>query len=99
MKNFKKLLAVLLAGLMLLSLAACGGKKDDVVKSGVIESSGMYSINSEDNAHFPLRITPPVGLSPSLLYQLLPSQYDLSWFGSGDTTNGTYHQAEKRNHS
>ena len=42
MKNFKKLLAVLLAGLMLLSLAACGGKKDDVdYKFGMVSS--MYN--------------------------------------------------------
>ena len=46
MKNFKKLLAVLLAGLMLLSLAACGGK-DDVAKHGLLEGSGIGSIRSD----------------------------------------------------
>ena len=43
MKNFKKLLAVLLAGLMLLSLAACGGKDDNVEKRGVLSAEGMVS--------------------------------------------------------
>ena len=44
MKNFKKLLAVLLAGLMLLSLAACGGKDEGLLKSGTLElgSTGGY---------------------------------------------------------
>ena len=46
MKIFKKLLAVLLAGLMLLSLAACGGK-DDVAKHGLLEGSGIGSIRSD----------------------------------------------------
>ena len=51
MKNFKKLLAVLLAGLMLLSLVACGGK-DDVLKRGVLQAEGMNKIrSSEHNAH------------------------------------------------
>ena len=49
MKNFKKLLAVLLAGLMLLSLVACGGK-DDVAKHGVLEGIGMDSIRSEKHS-------------------------------------------------
>ena len=40
MKNFKKLLAVLLAGLMLLSLAACGGKEDEASwKFGMLSSA------------------------------------------------------------
>ena len=53
MKNVKKLLAVLLAGLMLLSLAACGAKKDEnVVKIGVIELSGMTdAMASEHKPH------------------------------------------------
>ena len=52
MKNVKKLLAVLLAGLMLLSLAACGGKDENVVKFGVIEGSGMdTAITPEHNEH------------------------------------------------
>ena len=33
----KKIVAIILAGLMLLSLAACGGK-DDVVKIGFIDA-------------------------------------------------------------
>jgi len=45
MKNFKKLLAVLLAGLMLLTLVACGGK-DDVAKFGVLEADGMEDMHS-----------------------------------------------------
>ena len=51
MKNFKKLLAVLLAGLMLLSLAACGEKKDDVVKIGVLEANeiGMANMSTEEH--------------------------------------------------
>ena len=42
MKNFKKLLAVLLAGLMLLSLVACGGK-ESTDKSGVLEMEMLQS--------------------------------------------------------
>ena len=53
MKNFKKLLAVLLAGLMLLSLAACGEKKDEnVIKVGSLELEGMNDIRTDaHNAH------------------------------------------------
>ena len=52
MKNFKKLLAVLLAGLMLLSLAACGGKDENVVKIGVLEGSGLeVASTAEHKAH------------------------------------------------
>ena len=44
MKNFKKLLAVLLVGLMLLPLAACGGKKDEASwKFGMLSSANNYS--------------------------------------------------------
>ena len=50
MKIFKKLLAVLLAGLMLLSLAACGGKDENVVKTGVLEASGLEGIRT--GAHY-----------------------------------------------
>ena len=51
MKNVKKLLAVLLAGLMLIALVACGGKKD-VVKFGVIEMPGMTdSMPAEHKQH------------------------------------------------
>ena len=46
MKNFKKLLAVLLAGLMLLSLAACGGKDENVIKMGVLEATGMEGLHT-----------------------------------------------------
>ena len=42
----KRILAILLAGLMLLSLAACGGK-DDVAKHGLLEGSGIGSIRSD----------------------------------------------------
>ena len=49
MKNFKKLLAVLLAGLMLLSLAACGGKDDKVVKVGVLEAGGLNDMRTEEH--------------------------------------------------
>ena len=45
----KRILAVLLAGLMLLSLTACGGK-DEVMKRGVLEGSGMDSIHSEEHS-------------------------------------------------
>ena len=51
MKNIKKLLAVLLAGLMLLSLAACGGKDDNVEKRGILESENMISFSSKHDAH------------------------------------------------
>ena len=50
----KKILAIILAGLMLISLVACGGKKDDVnvMKFGVIEGSGLDTVdNSVHNAH------------------------------------------------
>ena len=45
----KRFLAIILAGLMLLSLAACGGK-DDVAKHGVLEGIGMDSIRSEEHS-------------------------------------------------
>ena len=38
----KRFLAIVLAGLMLISLVACGGK-DDVVKSGLLEISGSHN--------------------------------------------------------
>ena len=41
----KRFLAIILAGLMLLSLAACGGKDDNVVKMGVLEASGMEGLH------------------------------------------------------
>jgi polar amino acid transport system substrate-binding protein len=47
MKNFKKLLAVLLAGLMLLALVACGGK-DDTVKVGVLQTGQMNGLISSE---------------------------------------------------
>ena len=47
----KRILAVLLAGLMLLSLAACGAK-DEVVKLGLLEAGGMESNRTkEHDAH------------------------------------------------
>jgi polar amino acid transport system substrate-binding protein len=47
----KRILAVLLAGLMLLSLAACGGK-DEVVKLGLLEAGGIASNRTkEHDAH------------------------------------------------
>ena len=42
----KRILAVLLAGLMLLSLAACGGKDDNVEKYGVLEADGLGNIRT-----------------------------------------------------
>ena len=42
----KRVFAIILAGLMLLSLAACGGK-DDVEKHGLLEGSGIGSIRSD----------------------------------------------------
>lgn len=44
----KRFLAIILAGLMLLSFAACG-EKDDAVKFGVIEGSGMDSLRSDEH--------------------------------------------------
>lgn len=38
----KRFLAIILAGLMLLSLAACGGKDDEVVKMGVLVESAEH---------------------------------------------------------
>ena len=46
MKNFKKLLAVLLAGIMLLTLVACGGKDDNVEKRGVLHSENSTRFSS-----------------------------------------------------
>ena len=45
----KRFLAIILAGLMLLSLAACGGKDDKVVKAGALEGSGMDSMRTEEH--------------------------------------------------
>ena len=46
----KRFLAIILAGLMLLSLAACGGKKDEnVLKFGVIEMSGMTDMMTDEH--------------------------------------------------
>ena len=42
----KRFLAIILAGLMLLSLAACGGK-GDVAKHGVLEGRGMDSLGTD----------------------------------------------------
>ena len=47
----KRFLAIILAGLMLLSLVACGGKKDDnVVKMGELADAN-FSSNAEHEAH------------------------------------------------
>ena len=45
----KRFLAIILAGLMLLSLAACGGK-DDVIKYGALEGSGVEGLRTEEHA-------------------------------------------------
>ena len=48
----KRFLAIILAGLMLLSLAACGGKDDNVVKGGFLEEGGVDRlVTSEHQAH------------------------------------------------
>ena len=48
----KRILAVLLAGLMLLSLAACGRKEENVIKVGSLELEGMKDIRTDaHNAH------------------------------------------------
>jgi ABC-type amino acid transport substrate-binding protein len=46
----KRFLAIILAGLMLLSLSACGEKKDDVEKIGVLEVGMQDGLKSD--AHF-----------------------------------------------
>ena len=63
----KRFLAIIMAGLMLLSLAACGGKKDDVVKIGVLEADeiGMANMSTEEHwAHMNVdhNISPDVEL-------------------------------------
>ena len=59
MKNFKKLLAVLLAGLMILSFAACGEKDDDKVKIGVLQTGQMegFQANEAHREHRQSEIT------------------------------------------
>ena len=49
----KRFLTVLLAGLMLLSLAACGEKKDDVKNTGVFEIGGMEGLREHDKEKHP----------------------------------------------
>ena len=47
----KRFLAIILAGLMLLSLAACGGKKDEnVIKFGVIAGSSMETATTPEHS-------------------------------------------------
>jgi polar amino acid transport system substrate-binding protein len=47
----KRFVAIILAGLMILSLAACGGKDDNVVKVGVLEADeiGMGKMATEEH--------------------------------------------------
>ena len=48
----KRFLAIILAGLMLLSLAACGGKKDEnVVKRGVVGVDAGTGFSSKHFEH------------------------------------------------
>ena len=47
MKDFKKVLAVLMAGLMLLSLAACGGKNENVLKFCMLEVGMQDGLKSD----------------------------------------------------
>ena len=48
----KRILAILLAGLMLLSLTACGRKEENVIKVGSLELEGMNDIRTDaHNAH------------------------------------------------
>ena len=55
----KKFLAIILAGLMLLSLAACGGKDDDKVKIGVLQTGQMegFQANEAHREHRQSEIT------------------------------------------
>ena len=45
----KRIFSIIMAGLMLLSLAACGGKDENVIKIGTIEGSGMDSLRTEEH--------------------------------------------------
>ena len=48
----KRFLAIILAGLMLLSLVACGAKDENVFKIAIIEGSGLEAISTaEHDAH------------------------------------------------
>ena len=49
----KKFLAIILAGLMLIALVACGAKEDEnVIKVGALEAEGMDEIRTDaHNAH------------------------------------------------
>ena len=48
----KRFLAIILAGLMILSFSSCGGKDENVIKVGALEGSGIDNVLSEEhNAH------------------------------------------------
>ena len=50
--TMKRFLAIILAGLMLLSLAACGGKDDNVEKIGVLGGGLKVDLGSVHNEHY-----------------------------------------------
>ena len=85
----KKLLAIILAGLMLLSLAACGGKDDNVVKVGVLEADeiGMGKMATEEHrAHLKVDRNTPSGVKVEFVHynNLSTALMDLE---SGNVTN------------
>ena len=89
MKNFKKLLAVLLAGLMLLSLVACGGKDENVEKVAVLEADeiGMGKMATEEHrAHLKVDRNTPSGVKVEFVHynNLSTALMDLV---SGNVTN------------
>ena len=54
----KRVFAIIFAGLMLLSLAACGEKEDDVKNTGVFEIGGMEGLREHDKEkHTPYSVS------------------------------------------
>ena len=63
----KRILAVLLAGLMLLFLAACGEKKDESINAAMLEADGLSAaIRAHDAEKHPGMIRMTLGQMPAI---------------------------------